>query len=256
MWFDTHAHINSGQFAGEQDMVVRRALDAGVARFVNIGCERESILRTIEYVERYDCVYGAIGVHPHDADAYTDELLEDIRRWAAHPKILAIGEIGLDFHYDYSSRDTQREAMRKQIRLAKELAMPILIHDREAHKECFDIITQERGWMCGGIYHCYSGSAEMAADIIKNGFYISFSGVITFPNAEKIRKVAMSIPLDRLLIETDCPYLSPQPYRGKRNEPAYVVETGKVLAELRGVSHEEMAEITWKNAHAAYRLPL
>jgi len=256
MWFDTHAHIDSDQFENEQDEIVRRASGAGVTRFVNVGCNRESALRTLEYVDRYEGVYGAIGLHPHDADEYEDELLEDMRIWAAHPKILAIGEIGLDFHYDYSPRDTQREAMRRQIRLAKDLGMPILIHDREAHRECYDIITQERGWMCGGIYHCYSGAAEMAADIVKNGFYISFSGVVTFPNAVKLRKVAMSVPLDRLLIETDCPYLAPQPYRGKRNEPAYVAETGKALAELRGLSHEEMAAITWKNAHDAFRIPL
>jgi TatD DNase family protein len=208
----------------------------------------------MELVERYDFIYGTVGLHPHDAKSMTDELLEEIRGWAAHPKILAIGEIGLDFHYDYSPREVQREVYRRQIRLALDLAMPVAIHDREAHRECFDILTEEGGWANGGIYHCYSGSAEMAADILKNGFYISFSGTVTFKNADKLRRAAMAVPLDRLLIETDCPYLSPQPYRGKRNEPAHVAATGRALAELRGISHEEFAKLTWENACRAYRI--
>ena len=256
MWFDTHAHVDSSRFNKDQQDVIDRAHTAGVTRFVNIGCSRESVLQTIELIDRYDFIYGTVGLHPHDAKNLSDDLIGEYRTWAAHPKMLAIGEIGLDFHYDYSPRDIQREAFRRQIRLALELAMPVTIHDREAHRECFDILTEEGGWANGGIYHCYSGSAEMAADIIKKGFYISFSGVVTFPNAQKLRKAASSVPLDRLLIETDCPYLAPQAYRGKRNEPAYVPETGKALAELHGVSHEEIARITWENACRAYRLPV
>lgn len=254
MWFDTHAHVDSPQFQGDQAGVIERACKAGVTRFVNIGCDHDSALRTIRLVEAYEGVYGTVGLHPHDAKSMTDELIEDLRHWAAHPKIVAIGEIGLDFHYEYSPREVQRQAFRRQIRLAKELAMPVAIHDREAHRECLDIVTEEGGWANGGIFHCYSGSAEMAAEIVKNGFYISFSGVVTFPNAEKVRKAAAAVPLDRLLIETDCPYLSPQAYRGKRNEPSYVAETGKALADLRGISYEAMAAITWENACRVYRI--
>ena len=255
MWFDTHAHVEGERFDPDRDEVIQRAAAAGVGRFINIGCNRESILRTIALIDRYDNIYGTVGLHPHDADSMTDELLEEMKIWAAHPKMMAIGEIGLDFHYDYSPRDIQRQAFRRQIRLAGELGLPVAIHDREAHRECLDILTEEGGWAHGGIFHCYSGSAETAAEIIRNGFYISFSGVVTFKNAEKLRRAAMAVPLDRLLIETDCPYLSPQPYRGKRNEPAYVVETGKALAELRGLSHEEMAARTWDNACRVYRIP-
>ncbi|MCL1848565.1 MAG: TatD family hydrolase [Clostridiales bacterium] len=256
MWFDTHAHIDDPQFGQEQAAVVKRAEEAGVARFVNIGCNRESVQHTIQLIEGYEHIYGTVGLHPHDAKEMDDALIEEYRHWAAHPKMLAIGEIGLDFHYDHSPRDAQRDAFRRQIRLAGELGMPVTIHDREAHRECFDILTEEDGWVNGGIYHCYSGSAEMAAEIVKKGFFISFAGVVTFSNAEKLRRVAASVPLDRLLIETDCPYLAPQGYRGKRNEPAYVVTTGKALADLRGISHEEMERITWDNACRAYRLPL
>ncbi|MEL7623708.1 MAG: TatD family hydrolase [Clostridiales bacterium] len=256
MWFDSHAHIDDTDFAGDREEAITRATAAGVTRFVNIGCSREAALNTLELVEKYDGIYGTVGLHPHDAKDMTDELLAEIKGWAAHPKIVAIGEIGLDFHYDFSPRDVQRQVFRRQIRLAKELGMPITIHDREAHRESFDILTEEGGWANGGIFHCYSGSAEMAAEIVKKGFHISFSGVVTFKNAEKLRRAAAAVPLDRLLIETDCPYLSPLPYRGKRNEPAYVVETGKALAELRGVTVEEMARLTWENACRVYRLPL
>ena len=255
MWFDTHAHVDSKQFGQEQAEVIERAKEAGVTRFVNIGSNRDSVLRTMAIIDAYDNVFGTVGLHPHDADSMTDELIDEFRQWATHPKMLAIGEIGLDFHYDYSPRDAQRDALRRQIRLAGELSMPVAIHDREAHRECFDILTEENGWANGGIYHCYSGSAEMAAEIIKKGFFISFSGVVTFSNAEKLRRTAATIPLERLLIETDCPYLAPQKYRGKRNEPAYVVETGQTLAELHGISNEEMARLTWENACRAYRLP-
>jgi TatD DNase family protein len=255
MWFDTHAHVDSGDFDDDRTEVIERAMQAGVTGFVNIGCSRRSAKRTLELVDQYENIYGTVGLHPHDAKSMTDAYIDDLKRWAAHPKILAIGEIGLDFHYDYSPRDVQREVYRRQIRLARELAMPVTIHDREAHRECFDILTEEGGWANGGIYHCYSGSAEMAAEIVKNGFFISFSGTVTFKNAEKLRRAAMSVPLDRLLIETDCPYLAPQPHRGKRNEPAFVAETGKALAELRGVSHEEFAKITRENACRAYRIP-
>jgi len=219
-----------------------------------VGCNRKSILRTLGVADAYANAHAAVGLHPHDAKDLCDEFISDLKQWAAHPKVVAVGETGLDFHYDYSPRDIQREAYRRQIRLALELGKPLVIHDREAHRECLDILTEEGGWVNGGVFHCYSGSAEMAAEIVKKGFHISFSGVVTFSNAEKLRKTAAVVPLDRLLIETDCPFLSPQPYRGKRNEPAYVVETGKTLAQLHGLSPEEMAAITRDNTCRAFGL--
>ena len=254
MWFDTHAHVEGERFDEDRPEVIERAAKAGVNRFVNIGTDEESIQQTMMLIEEYDQVYGAVGIHPHAASSVNDALVDTLRQCAAHPKILAIGEIGLDYHYDYAPKDVQRSAFRQQIRLAKELSMPILIHDREAHRECLDILTEEDGWACGGIFHCYSGSAETASEIVGHGFYISFTGVLTFPNAKNVRRAAAEVPLYRLLVETDCPYLSPQTYRGKRNEPAYVVETGRALAELRGISYEEMASITWENACKVYRI--
>ncbi len=255
MFFDTHAHVDDEVFLTDQAEVIRRAYDSGVTRFVNIGCSRQAALNTLELVEKYDFIYGTVGLHPHDAKEMTPALLEEFRTWAGHPKILALGEIGLDYYYDLSPRETQREVFRRQIRLAKELSLPITIHDRDAHQDTFDILTEEKAWENGGIFHCYSGSEEMAREIVKRGFYLSFSGSVTFKNAEKLRRAAAAVPPDRILIETDSPYLTPVPFRGRRNEPALVVNTAAALAELRGVSLEEMARLTWENGCRAYGLP-
>ena len=255
MFFDTHAHVDDEAFDEDREAVIRRTYESGVTRFVNIGCGRQPALNTLELVERYDFIYGTVGLHPHDAKEMTDELLEEFRIWASHPKILAIGEIGLDYYYDLSPRETQRQAFRRQIRLARELGLPITIHDRDAHQETFDLLTEEKAWENGGIFHCYSGSEEMAREIVKRGFYISFSGSVTFKNAEKLRRAAAAVPLDRLLIETDSPYLTPVPFRGRRNEPGQVINTAACLAELRGVSLEELARLTWENGCRAYGLP-
>lgn len=254
MFFDTHAHVDDQQFSVDRETVLHRALQQGVTRIVNIGCSRSAALNTLALADQYDFVYGAVGLHPHDAKEFDEAFLADLRQWAGHPKIVAIGEIGLDYYYDLSPRDVQREVFRQQIRLARELDLPITIHDRDAHQEVFDILTDEKGWETRGIFHCYSGSEEMAREIVKRGFYISFSGSVTFKNAAKLKKTAQSIPLERILIETDCPYLAPVPYRGKRNEPAYVVKTAEAIAELRGLSLEEVAKATWANGCRAYRL--
>jgi len=254
MWFDSHAHVCNHEFDQDRVEVIERARAAGVTRFINVGYNRKSALHTLRLVEEYDQIYGTVGLHPHDAKDMSDELMDELKQWAAHPKIMAIGETGLDFHYDHSPRDVQRLSYRRQIHLAKELGMPLTIHDREAHRECLDILSDEGGWENGGIFHCYSGSAEMADEIVQKGFHISFSGVLTYKNAEKVRKAAAAVPLERLLIETDCPYLTPQSHRGKRNEPAYVAETGETLAKLHGISPEEMARIIWENTCRVYRL--
>ena len=254
MFFDTHAHVDDEAFQEDREETIRRAYESGVTRFVNIGCSRKAARNTLELVERYDFIYGTVGLHPHDAKELTPELLEEFRTWAAHPKILAIGEIGLDYYYDFSPRQAQQEAFRRQLRLAKELALPVTIHDREAHQDTFDILTEERAWENGGIFHCYSGSEEMVREITKRGFYVSFSGSVTFKNAEKLRRAAAAVPLDRLLIETDSPYLTPVPLRGKRNEPARVIYTAAVLAKLRGLKLSELARLTWENGCRAYGL--
>lgn len=255
MFFDTHAHLDDEHFAEDQELVIQRALDQQVSRIVNIGCSRKAAISTLEVIDRYDFIYGAVGLHPHDAKDMDEQFINDLRQWVQHPKVVAIGEIGLDYYYDLSPRDIQKEAFRQQIRLAIELDLPITIHDRDAHQDVFDILTEEKGWSTKGIYHCYSGSEAMAKEITKKGFYISFAGAVTFKNANKLRAVAQSVPLDRILIETDSPYLTPVPLRGKRNEPAYVIETAKVIAELRGLTLEEVAKLTWDNGHRAYRIP-
>ena len=255
-WFDSHAHVDSRQFSDDREEVIRRTFDSGVTRFINIGCDRRSCISTVNLVKKHEGIYGTIGLHPHNAKTMTEELLGEMKRWAGQAKIVAIGETGLDFHYDFSPRDVQRQVFRQQIRLASELGLPLVIHDREAHQECLDILTEEDGWKNGGVFHCYSGSAEMAKEIVKNGFYISFAGPVTFPNAIKLRQAAAAVPLDKMLIETDCPYLTPQAYRGKRNEPAYVAETGKFLAEMKGISQTEMAEILWNNTCSVFRIPV
>lgn len=253
-FFDTHAHLDDARFQEDQALVIQRARDQGVDLIMNIGCDPESALRTMALIEAYDFVYGAVGLHPHDASLWTEAYSQSLACWSSHPKILALGEMGLDYHYDLSPRDVQRDVFRAQLRLAKSLKLPVVIHDREAHGDTMAILTEEGAWQNGGIFHCYSGSEEMAREIVKKGFYVSLSGSVTFKNAVKLKKVAEALPLDRLLIETDCPYLAPHPKRGKRNEPAYVVHTAAYIAQLRDLSLAEMARITWENGRRVYGL--
>lgn len=248
MLFDTHAHLNAEEYNEDLEEVISRAREAGVGNMVVVGFDRPTIEKAIELVDRYDFLYGSVGWHPVDAIDMKDEDLAWIEELAAHPKIVAIGEMGLDYHWDKSPKEIQKEVFRKQIRIAKKVKLPIIIHNREATADIIEILKEEKADEIGGIMHCFSGSPEIARECIKMNFYISLGGPVTFKNAKKPKEVAAEIPLDKLLIETDCPYLTPHPFRGKRNEPGYVKLVAEQIAEIKGLTYEEVAEATTKNA--------
>ncbi|MFJ8248116.1 TatD family hydrolase [Peribacillus asahii] len=248
MLFDTHVHLNAEQFEEDLTEVITRAQEAGVANMIVVGFDRPTITKAMELVETYDFLYAAVGWHPVDAIDMTDADLEWIESLAAHPKVVAIGEMGLDYYWDKSPKEIQMEVFRKQIRLAKRVRLPIIIHNREATADIITILREEEASLVGGIMHCFSGSVETAKECLEMNFYISLGGPVTFKNAKKPKEVAAEVPLDRLLIETDCPYLAPHPFRGKRNEPAYVKLVAEQIADIKQVSVEEVARITTENA--------
>lgn len=254
MLFDTHVHLNANHFEEDLDEVIERAKLADVSQMVVVGFNRETINKAIELVEQYDFLYASVGWHPVDAIHMKEADFDWLEEVAKHPKVVALGEMGLDYYWDTSSPDVQQEVFRKQIQLAKKLRLPIIIHNREATEDVVQILKEEKAEEVGGIMHCFSGSAEVAKECIQLNFYISLGGPVTFKNAKKPKRVAKEIPLDRLLIETDCPYLAPHPHRGKRNEPAYVQLVAKQIAELKGISYEEVAEATTANAKKLFRL--
>jgi TatD DNase family protein len=244
---DTHCHLDSEQFDADRETVIERALAAGVERMMAIGTGEgpPDLEAGIRLAERYPFIYATIGVHPHDAAKATNETFDRLRELSRHPKVLAIGEIGLDYHYDFSPRDVQREVFERQLELAREAGKPIVIHTREAWADTLDVIRAH--WRGEGIMHCFTGNEAQAREALDLGFYLSFGGVLTFPKAEPTRQAAAIAPADRILIETDCPYLAPVPNRGKRNEPAFIAETARRLAEVRGVAEEEIAAVTAEN---------
>ncbi|TYR72926.1 TatD family deoxyribonuclease [Rossellomorea vietnamensis] len=248
MLFDTHVHLNADQFSEDLEQVIERAQNEGVETMVVVGFDRPTINKAMELVEHYDFLYAAIGWHPVDAIDMTDEDLQWIEELSTHQKVVAIGETGLDYHWDKSPKEIQQEVFRKQIRLAKKVKLPIVIHNREATQDIVDILKEEEAKEVGGIMHCFSGSSETAHECLEMNFLISLGGPVTFKNAKKPKEVAEEVPLEKLLIETDCPYLAPHPYRGKRNEPSYVKLVAEQIAELKGVSFEEVAETTTRNA--------
>lgn len=254
MLFDTHAHLDDEQFAEDQQAVIQRAQQAGVGLIVNVGYNISSARHTVELTKKYDFVYGAVGMHPHDAKDLNEESLAALREMAQESRIVAVGEIGLDYYYDFSPREKQQQVFRQMLRLAKELRLPVIIHDREAHEDTWRIVQEENAAEVGGIFHCYSGSWPWAQEIIKQGFYIALGGTVTFKNAKKAVEVAQKIPLESLLLETDCPYLAPVPYRGKRNEPAFVAEVANTIAALRGITTEELAAITTENGKRVFAI--
>ena len=254
MLFDTHTHLNAYQFADDLPEVIDRALKEGVSRMVVVGFDRPTIEIAMDLIEKYDFLYASIGWHPVDAIDMKDEDLDWIEELAKHPKVVAIGETGLDYHWDKSPKDIQKEVFRKQIRLAKKLQLPLVIHNREATADVVEILKEENAAEVGGIMHCFSGSPETALECVKMNFYISLGGPVTFKNAKKPKEVANAVPLDRLLIETDCPYLAPHPYRGKRHEPAYVKLVAEEIAALKGLSFEEVAKATTENAERLFGL--
>lgn len=265
---DSHCHIDSAAFDEDRDEVVRRAHLAGVAAMLNVGTgdpHSDDFRRAVAVAEQYDSVFAAVGVHPHDAKLYDDAAEEHlISLAAASPKVIAWGEIGLDYYYDHSPREVQREVFRRQIRVARKIGLPIIIHSRDADEdttqilfeECKKASDNESEPFRGGILHCFGGTAEMAESLIPIGFKVSFAGNVTFKNAENLRAAARSIPPEALLVETDCPFLTPVPHRGKRNEPAFVLHTAKFLADFYGVDLETLARQTTQNFLDLFRLTL
>lgn len=248
MLFDTHVHLNAEQFSEDLDEVIDRAKAEGVDYMVVVGFDRPTIKKAMELVEEYDFIYASVGWHPVDAIDMREEDLLWIEELAKHPKVVAIGEMGLDYHWDKSPKEIQQEVFRKQIQLAKKVKLPIVIHNREATADIITILKEENASEVGGIMHCFSGSVEVAKECVDMNFYISLGGPVTFKNAKKPKEVAQEIPLNKLLIETDCPYLAPHPHRGKRNEPSYVKLVAEQIAELKDISYEEVSNVTTKNA--------
>ena len=245
MYFDTHAHYDDDRFINDVDELLKQVYDSGVTLVVNASAGEASSEKALALADRHDFVYAAVGVHPHDTEDMTENSISVLEKLAGHPKAVAIGEIGLDYHYDNSPRDIQRKRFSEQMELAASLKMPVVIHEREACADVLEILSAFRG--VRGVCHCFSGSWETAKILLDMGFYLSFTGVITFKNAKKALEVIEKMPRDRLMIETDCPYLAPEPYRGKRNSSLYLPEIAKKAAEVLKISQEEAAALTYKN---------
>ncbi len=252
MYIDSHCHIDGPEYDADREEVIALALDAGVTTMLNVGTgdpNSGAFERAAALAEQHKAIYAAIGVHPHDAKLFDDAAetrLTDLVKQTN--KVIAWGEIGLDYHYDHSPREVQRDVFRRQLHIARALDLPVVIHSREADDDTINILCDElSGYQRAGVLHCFGGSLQMARDAIDLGFYVSFAGNLTFKKAEDLRLIARQLPLDRLLVETDCPYLTPVPYRGKRNEPARVLETAKCLAALHGKDLDEIGRITSEN---------
>ena len=246
---DSHAHLDSPKFDGDREAVVERAREAGLVAILNVGGDLASSRAAVALAERYDFIYAAVGVHPHDARTVTPAVLDDLRTLSRHPKVVAIGEIGLDYYRDLSPRPVQRQAFADQLALAAELGLPVIVHSREALD---DVLAGLRGWEGTGVLHSYSGGPERLEEVLELGFSIGISGPVTFPKAERLRAVAEAVPLERLLVETDCPYLTPVPYRGRRNEPAYVRYVAQAVARTRGMTAEPLARAAADNARRLF----
>jgi TatD DNase family protein len=248
---DSHAHLDFPQFNRDREAVIRRAQEADLVAIVNIGTNLASSRASVALAERYDFIYATVGIHPHDAGTASEDTLEELRILAHHPKVVAIGEIGLDYYRDYSPRPAQRQAFQDQLALASALGRPVVIHSRDAHE---DVLATLRDWGGTGVLHTYAAGPERLDDVIAMGFFIGISGPVTFSKAERLREVAKAVPLDRLLVETDCPYLSPEPHRGRRNEPAYVKHVAEVISRIRDDSPERIASATTENARLLFGL--
>ena len=262
MLIDSHVHLDGPQFDGDRAEVIARARAAGVELMLEIAGSdigKGSLEPGLRLADEYDFIYAAIGLHPHEAGIFDDALEKLLLDYARHPKVVGWGEIGLDYHYDHSPRDVQRDVLRRQLQLARHSRLPVIIHTREAEEDTIVILREE--WSdaeareIGGVFHCFSGTSALAEAAIDLGFYLSFSGVVTFKTAAELRNIAATIPIDRFLIETDCPYLAPVPHRGKRNEPAFVRETATLIAAIRGTELEEVARATSANFRRLFRVP-
>ena len=253
MLFDTHAHMDDHAFDTDREELLCALPQQGIQLLMNPGCSLESSRNTVKLARDYDYIYAAVGSHPDVADEVNEETLREYRRLCAeNPKVKAIGEIGLDYHYEDIPREIQLQAFRAQMELARELGLPAIVHERDAHKDGMKVV--EEFPEVTGVFHCYSGSAEMAKWLVNRGWYIGFTGVLTFKNARKTLEVAAAIPLDRIVLETDCPYMSPEPFRGKRNDPGKLYRMAEKLAELRGLPLEEIHTTTTENGKRLYRI--
>lgn len=250
MYFDTHTHLDDEKFDPDRELVIENLKKEGVSLAVNVGADLTSSKNSIALAEQYDFIYAAVGVHPNEVGEMQDEDLETLADMAKHEKVVAIGEIGLDYHYDEPGRDVQKLWFEKQLRLAQTLNMPFIVHDRDAHQDTLELLKKVGYY--NGVMHCFSGSCEMAKILLDLGFYISIAGQVTFKNAPKVKEVAKMVPADRLFIETDSPYLTPEPHRGERNNSANVKFTCAKIAELKGICAEELAKITLENGKKFY----
>lgn len=248
MLFDTHVHLNARQFNQDRAKVIQNAFAHDVSHMIVVGFDRKNIPIAMEIAEEHDTIYAAVGWHPVDAVNFTDDDLAWIETLASHPKVVAIGETGLDYHWDKSPKDVQKDVFRKQIQLAKKVGLPLVIHNRNATEDVIQILQEEEAHEVGGVMHCYSDSPKYLQACLDMNFYISLAGPVTFKNATMPKEIAKQVPIDRLLIETDAPFLTPHPHRGKRNEPAYVKLVAEQIAALRGMTLEELAKITTENA--------
>ena len=254
MLFDTHAHLNDPAFDADRESLIAGLPDKGVCLVMNAGCSLQSSADCITLANTYAHVYASVGSHPDSADEVNDSVLEVYRKLCKlNPKVKAIGEIGLDYHYEDIPRDIQQKAFRMQMALAEELDLPVIVHERDAHADGMDIVREFP--KVTGVFHCFSGSAEMAKQLVAKGWYIGFTGVLTFKNARRAIEAAQAIPLDRIVLETDCPYMAPDPFRGRRNDPGYLFRMAEKLAEIRNLSVEEIHHITTKNGKRLYRIP-
>ena len=254
MLFDTHAHLNDPVFDEDRDTLISGLPAQGVGFVMNPGCSLENSRQAIAIAEKYPFVYAAVGTHPDTADEVNEAVIEEYRRLCSHEKVKAIGEIGVDYYYETIPREVQLKAFRMQMELARETGLPVIIHERDAHDDGMRIVKEFPD--VTGVFHCYSGSAEMAKQLVKMGWYIGFTGVLTFKNARKAVETAQAIPLERIVLETDCPFMAPEPFRGKRNHPGYLYRMAERLAELRGLSVEEVHAITTENGKRLYRIDL
>ncbi len=252
--FDSHCHVDEPKFDSDREEVLARMRASGVTRYAVIGSDMATSRHSADFAQAHEGCWAAVGVHPHEASGFQESDLDTLTKWLREDKIQAIGEIGLDYYYDFSPRDVQRTVCEKQMALAWELGVPVAYHIRDAHQDMLELMKRHRGHLPEGIIHCFSGSWEIAKEYLKLGYYISFAGPVTFKKAPKLQEAAVNVPLDRLLIETDSPYLAPEPVRGRRNEPTNVRYVAEKIAALRGLSLSELARITTENALRAYHI--
>lgn len=252
--FDTHAHYDDEAFDGDRDELLSSLQSRGIAKVVNVGASLGSCERTVELMKRYDFIYGAIGVHPNETGELGEEGFAGLRQLCEMDKCVAVGEIGLDYYWDEPERDIQKKWFVRQMELARELEKPMIIHSREAARDTIDLMTAEHAGEIGGVVHCYSYTKESARAFLDMGFYFGIGGVLTFKNAVKLKEAVQYIPMNRLVLETDCPYLSPVPFRGKRNSSLNIPYVIQAMSEIKGISEEEVREAAWVNAHSLYRM--